>query len=578
MTFPTIRIEGGLLGPDVVEQLLHGDLPGQKPNDFGLDARRNLTDEIAAAFADCRKYWEAFQHRLARLPEDDPATSVTRNAWAIPFFSVLGIEAYINRAPLSVDGMQLPISHRMGEAEDAPPLHIVGARQELGRVPAFGRPRLSPHSLLQEYLNRTEHLWGVVTNGLTLRLLRNNAFVRQQAYVEFDLRAMLEEQRFNDFVVLYRLLHRTRFSRGLADASNCLLEQYYQQSIQQGDRVRERLREGVEACIRCLGNGFLSHPANGALRQKVARGEVARSEVANGKGSLPAHDFYRQLLRLVYRLLFLLVAEERGLMGTGSRGGSSTVEGGRGGEDEGSRKGDSPNRPYNRPDGRSDGSHSTYSSRPPYEHYGVSRLRRLCERRSAYTDDADLWLSLRALWAALRDEQMAALLGAPPLNGELFAPQDLDSAYITNCHLLSAFWHLSFYQEDGAPPRRVNYAALDTEELGSVYESLLDYHPVVKVANGKWQFVLAVGSERKSTGSYYTPPALVEELIKSALVPVIAERLAEAKRMADGEWRTVPTPIQEKFIREVYVGAGHDAAAPEQPGLINAPTSGIVEV
>ena len=120
----------------------------------------------------------------------------------------------------------------------------------------------------------------------------------------------------------------------------------------------------------------------------------------------------------------------------------------------------------------------------PTIYYGVSRLRRLCERRAAYTDDADLWLSLRALWAALRDEQLAAVLGAPPLNGDLFARQDLDDALITNRDLLSAFWHLAFYQEDGAPPRRVNYAALDTEELGSVYESLLDYHPVIE-ANGE---------------------------------------------------------------------------------------------
>lgn len=50
--FPSIRIEGGLLGPDVLDQLLAGDLPGQRAADFGLEAKRSLTDEIAAAFAD----------------------------------------------------------------------------------------------------------------------------------------------------------------------------------------------------------------------------------------------------------------------------------------------------------------------------------------------------------------------------------------------------------------------------------------------------------------------------------------------------------------------------------------------
>ncbi len=574
MTFPAIRIEGGLLGPDTVEQLLRGELPGQKPADFGLDGRRNLLDEIAAAFADCRKYWEAFQHRLGRLPEGDPATSVTRDAWAIPFFSLLGIEARYTPRAREVDGMSFPISHRMGEAEDAPPLHIVGARQGLDRAPASGRPRLSPHALMQEYLNRTEHLWGVVTNGLTLRLLRSSAFVRQQAYIEFDLRTMLEEQRFNDFAALYRLLHRTRFPRGVADAADCLLEQYYQLSIQQGGRVRERLREGVEEAIVQLANGFLSHPANDELRQKVAKGE----------GPLPAQDFYRQLLRLVYRFLFLLVAEERGLMNPNGAGGAAPDGAGAGGAPpDGTGTGGAA------PDGTGDPADGTGDpAGRPYNYYGVSRLRRLCERRAAYTDDTDLWHSLRALWAVLADEKMAAILGAPPLNGKLFAPLALDNALITNRDLLGAFCHLAFYREGNAPPRPVNYAALDTEELGSVYESLLDYHPMVeadgewRMAGGEqpmargWRFTLAPGSERKSTGSYYTPPALVAELINSALMPVIQERLAAAERMANEmgrmangemavrEWRKVPKPIQERFIHDVFprlsrsgsVGAG----------------------
>src|SRR6185436_15832369 len=129
---------------------------------------------------------------------------------------------------------------------------VVGAQQELGRVAASGRPRLAPDSLVQEYLNRTEHLWGIVTNGKTLRLLRDSTFVRRQAYVEFDLPAILDEQRFQDFAALYRLLHRTRLPRGINDAGDCLLEKYYAHSVEQGGRVREHLREGVEQCLTML--------------------------------------------------------------------------------------------------------------------------------------------------------------------------------------------------------------------------------------------------------------------------------------------------------------------------------------
>ena len=78
--FPATRIEGGLLEPDVLDQLLAAELPGQKPTDFGLEPRRNLTDEIAATFADARALWGVFQHRLQRLPETDLATTACDHA------------------------------------------------------------------------------------------------------------------------------------------------------------------------------------------------------------------------------------------------------------------------------------------------------------------------------------------------------------------------------------------------------------------------------------------------------------------------------------------------------------------
>jgi very-short-patch-repair endonuclease len=490
-----VRIEGGLLGPDILEKLLAGDLPGQKPEDFGLASKRSLTEEIAMALATARTYWEAFQGRLARLPQADLGTSVTRDAWVIPFLSLLGYELHYNPRAQEVDGATFAISHRAGEAEEAPPVHIVGVRQELGRLAPTGRPRLAPHSLLQEYLNRSEHLWGIVTNGLTLRLLRDSTYVRRQAYVEFDLRQILEEQRFNDFALLFRLLHRSRLPQVAGQAADCLLEKYYQQALEQGGRVRERLRDGVEACLKGLANGFLSHPKNSQLRGWLASGRSA------------ALEFYRQLLRLVYRFLFLLVSEERGLI----------------------------------------------SASPLYrDHYGVGRLRQLLERRSAFTEHEDLWCSLRVLWRVLSQEELAQLLGAAPLNGDLFAPLDLDSCSLSNRDLLQAFWHLAYYQESPtSPPRRVNYAALDVEELGSVYESLLDYQPQVVTSQGVPRFELGYGSERKSTGSYYTPPELVAELVRSALEPVLEARLEEARKIASREWSSIPPALRQRLARQV---------------------------
>ncbi len=192
---------------------------------------------------------------------------------------------------------------------------------------------------------------------------------------------------------------------------------------------------------------------------------------------LSSPHLYQQLLRLVYRFLFLLVSEGRGLIST------------------------------------------AWLYR---EQYGILRLWRLVDNRDAYTHHEDLRHSLRVLQKILASEKLAPLLYAAPLDGRLFAPIDLDNYLLSNYHLLRAFWYLVYYRENPkAPPRRVNYNALDVEELGSVYESLLDYHPRIDFSGGVSRFAPTSGSERKGTGPYYTPTSLVEELLRSALDPVI---------------------------------------------------------
>lgn len=171
---PDIKIEGGILNPDIVERILRGEIIGQEPEDFSLENRRNLTDEIASVFSDARALWNVFKHRVAKIPENELGTSTTRDSWVIPFLGLLGYELHYNHKAYEIDGLTFAISHRAGEHEDSPPVHIVGFRQDLGRLSPSGRPRLAPHSLMQEYLNRTEQVWGIVINGLILRVLRNS--------------------------------------------------------------------------------------------------------------------------------------------------------------------------------------------------------------------------------------------------------------------------------------------------------------------------------------------------------------------------------------------------------------------
>lgn len=91
--------------------------------------------------------------------------------------------------------------------------------------------------------------------------------------------------------------------QSMAAAHECWLEQYYQQGIEAGGRVRDHLRDDVEQALKIFGNGFLQHPDNAALRQRFIDGQLTVS------------GYYRQLLRLIYRYLFLMVSEERRLVG-----------------------------------------------------------------------------------------------------------------------------------------------------------------------------------------------------------------------------------------------------------------------
>ena len=300
--YPALAVVGGLFSADLIDDVAEARAAGQRPRDFGFPDSTHLLDEISAAWSDARSYWQGFRRRLESLPPGETGVSFTRAQWIVPLFSLLGYVLTYQERAAEVDGQTYAISHRADGEDPSPPVHIVGAGQSLDRRAESGRPRLAPHSLVQEYLNRTEHLWGIVTNGLTLRLLRDSQLLRRQAYLEFDLKTMFEGDHFADFALFYRLFHRSRLPRANEKPEACLLERWYAQTVEQGGRVRERLRDGLEKAIEQLANGLLRHPRNTELRAAVE------------EGRLPPIKLYEQLLRLIYRLLFLMVTEERNLL------------------------------------------------------------------------------------------------------------------------------------------------------------------------------------------------------------------------------------------------------------------------
>ena len=144
---------------------------------------------------------------------------------------------------------------------------------------------------MQQFLNRSDnHLWAFISNGLKLHILRDKVSLTRQAYVEFDLAAMMDGELYSDFRLLWLLCHQPRVES--ERPAQCWLEKWSQEAREQGARALEHRREGVERAISALGSGFLSHPDNTGLHARLASDD------------LEAQDYYRQLLRLVYRLIF----------------------------------------------------------------------------------------------------------------------------------------------------------------------------------------------------------------------------------------------------------------------------------
>jgi methylase of polypeptide subunit release factors len=482
MNYPSIRIEGGILSPDVLDRL--EDAAGQRPADFGLDPSTKVKDEIARAWADAQDYWRIFQRKLTSLRTDSPATTETRNNWVVPLLGLLGYQLEYQARGVELNGKTYAISHRVTNRGNTP-LHIIGIGEPAGldRKPAKAVLKMSAHALVQEYLNLHDELYGLVTNGRIIRLLRDSSRLVKLTYLEFDLDRIFSDGLFADFALLFRLLHASRLPLTQENTAESIIERYHQDSLDSGARIRDRLSHAVEQAIFNFANGFLRHPANDALRQEIA------------SGHFQPDAYYQHLLRLIYRLLFLMVIEERDLVFPPQ---------------------------------------SDTSRRAIYDqYYSVQRLRRLAEK--PYLADRrqhDLWLALRATFHLFEADGPGPKLGLAPLGGDLFSPDaigPLARCTLSNEVLLHCLRALSLYEHPTTGQNiRVNYAALNVEEFGSVYEGLLEKEPLIERLGDHYEFAFAQSDKRAVTGSHYTHDDLVEPLLKHSLDHLIAQALKEA--------------------------------------------------
>ena len=472
IAFDALSIEGGLLGAEWLGKVAQLQAAGQEPADYRVPRGLQIRDEIArswriaqacfremesgrASGGEARALAERLIDALLRdafcfvsVMRVEPKT-IGERVYPVPFFA-LGDRVPIVVAPVSA-GLDTPLT-------------------ELGD----DRRRRSAFGLLQEILNASgAALWGLATDGLSLRIARDNASLTRPAWIEADLSRIFTENLYSDFAALWLLAHESRFGRIDLPPETCPLEVWREAGRQEGTRARDKLSAGFRKALEILGQGFLSHAANKKLRSTLHAGDLTKER------------YFGQLLRLVYRLVFLLTVEERNLL---------------------------------HPKQTSD------SARELYIHgYGLRRLRDRAIRGSAHDRQGDLWEAVRIVFRSLAVGEPR--LGLPALAG-LFAPEecpDLDAARLENRALLGALFHLAWLREPSGLVR-VNWRDMGPDELGYVYEGLLELVPQITGDGRSFSFASAGesrGHARKTTGSYYTPDELVQLLLASALDPVL---------------------------------------------------------
>ncbi|AKQ68203.1 putative restriction /modification enzyme [Myxococcus hansupus] len=476
LAFNAISIEGGLLAADWLSRAAQLKAPLQDPADYGVPKGIELRDEIGRSWRIAQAHWADFEAGRKAKAEPD---ALSRRFTLSLLREALGYgDLAEQQQSLELDGRGWPLTSIDGTGRV--PLVCAPAGSGLDtphRCLGDEHRKRSAFGLIQEFLNFSKDaLWGLASDGLTLRIVRDNASLTRPAWIEIDLARIFTERLYPDFAAAWLVLHRSRFGRADRDPASCALEAWHSSARSEGTRARERLRGGFEDAILALGQGFLSHPSNQALRKALH------------DGSLTKKAYFGELLRLVYRLIFLLAIEERELL-----------------------------HPKN----------ATNDAKARYAlGYSMKRLRDRSSRRAAQDRHGDFWEALKVVFRGLSNGEAA--LGLPALGG-LFAPTqcpNLDGASLDNRALLGAVFKLCWLRESSGLSR-VNWRDMGADELGYVYEGLLELDPHITQDGRTFSLVDHRGNDRKTSGSYYTPESLVSVLLDSALEPVIADTIAK---------------------------------------------------
>jgi hypothetical protein len=392
--------------------------------------------EHDARLAPVRRRLRAWHTAILREMGPASGARVVYDRVAVPLASELGFR--IMPAGSERGDVLRAILH----ARDAPVAAVVvtGWGREPGRAWRDG-VRLGIGSNLR---------WCLCMNGRVLRVLDARRTYSRR-FVEFDLDATI--QNAESFAVFWRLLSAAAFE----SAPDPLLDRAVTISEQHRSEVRASLQRGVHEALERLVAAFAR-----------ARG---RRSVAS------AAALFDESLIVVYRVLFLLFAEARGLVPKW---------------------------------------HPIYQNS-----YTIESLRAPIELDPR---PRGLWETIQAISRLAHRGCRAGTLRVVPFNGRLFSPAHAplaESAALDDGAVREILLALTTRREP-AGRRRISYSDLGVEQLGGVYEGVLDFEPTW-VDGGGSSLTLTPAGHRKAAGAFYTPRSLTEYLVRRTLAPLVRE-------------------------------------------------------
>ncbi len=324
----------------------------------------------------------------------------------------------------------------------------------------------TPHGQILRYLSTAEIAsesrirWGILTNGGVWRLYDYRSRPRASGYFEADLKTLLDPDNEDGFRVFHLLFRRDSFTLQKG-ATTTFLEA----ALAEGRRYEERVAQDL----------------SGVVFKDVFPSLVEAIADATGKSLAKIRE---AALIFLYRLLFVLYAEDRGLL------------------------------PVN--DER-------------YDDYGLrKRVRDDIARRKADRDTfsahaTSYYDHLMTLFRLI--DKGDTSIGLPPYNGGLFASETatlLEEVRLPDATIANIIYDLSHIKGTQEDRRFVNYRDMSVQQLGSIYERLLEHEPV---RDGDKIVIRPNPYARKDSGSFFTPQELVDLIVERTLKPLAEERL-----------------------------------------------------